>query len=73
MRRAEAVRDYLSSNGNLSNASIRTVSYGEAKERQVVPGAEGPGNAGIENRRVALVIDYASADSTAQTDQMSLR
>jgi peptidoglycan-associated lipoprotein len=73
MRRAEAVRDYLSSNGNLSNASIRTVSYGEAKERQVVPGAEGPGNAGIDNRRVALVNDHASADSTAQTDQMSLR
>ncbi len=73
MRRAEAVRDYLSSNGTLTNASIRTVSYGEVRDRQVVPGAQGPGDAGLENRRVALVIDYASADSMAQRDQMSLR
>lgn len=73
MRRAEAVRDYLTSNGTISNASFRTVSYGEATNRQVVPGAKGPGDAGVQNRRVALVIDYASADSTAQTDQMSLR
>jgi peptidoglycan-associated lipoprotein len=73
MRRAEAVRDYLTSNGTVTNASFRTVSYGEATDRQVVPGAKGPGDAGIQNRRVALVIDYASADSTAQTDQMSLR
>lgn len=73
MRRAEAVRDYLTSNGTITNASFRTVSYGEATDRQVVPGAQGPGDAGLENRRVALVIDYASADSTAQTDQMSMR
>jgi peptidoglycan-associated lipoprotein len=73
MRRAEAVRDYLTSNGTISNASFRTVSYGEATNRQVVPGAKGPGDAGVQNRRVALVIDYASADSTAHTDQMSLR
>lgn len=73
MQRAEAVRDYLTSNGTITNASFRTVSYGEATDRQVVPGAQGPGDAGLENRRVALVIDYASADSTAQTDQMSLR
>jgi peptidoglycan-associated lipoprotein len=73
MRRAEAVRDYLTSNGTITNASFRTVSYGEATDRQVVPGAKGPGDAGLENRRVALVIDYASSDSTAQTDQMSLR
>jgi peptidoglycan-associated lipoprotein len=73
IRRAEAVRDYLTSNGTVTNSSFRTVSYGEATDRQVVPGAKGPGDAGIQNRRVALVIDYASADSTAQTDQMSLR
>lgn len=73
MRRAEAVRDYLNSNGTLTNVSIRTVSYGEVRDRQIVPGAQGPGDAGLENRRVALVIDYASADSTAQRDQMSLR
>jgi peptidoglycan-associated lipoprotein len=72
MRRAEAVRDYLTSNGTVTNASFRTVSYGEATDRQVVPGAKGPGDAGIQNRRVALVIDYASADSIAQTDLLSL-
>ncbi|HEU4761325.1 MAG TPA: OmpA family protein, partial [Gemmatimonadales bacterium] len=45
MRRAEAVRDYLTSNGTVTNASFRTVSYGEATDRQVVPGAKGPGDA----------------------------
>jgi hypothetical protein len=39
----------------------------------VVPGAQGPGDAGMQNRRVALVIDYAAADNAKQTDQMSLR
>jgi hypothetical protein len=32
-----------------------------------VPGAKGPGDAGIENRRVALVIDHAEV----ATDQIS--
>ncbi len=73
MRRAEAVRDYLSGNGTMTGASFRTVSYGETRDRQVAPGEQGPGDAGLKNRRVALVIDYASTDSTAQTDQMSLR
>ncbi len=72
MRRAEAVRDYLTGNGTITNASFRTVSYGEAADRQVVPGAQGPGDAGLENRRVALVIDY-SADTAAQTDQVSMQ
>jgi peptidoglycan-associated lipoprotein len=71
MRRAEAVRDYLS--GTSLAASMRTVSYGEAADRQVVPGAQGPGDVGMQNRRVALVIDYAATDSATQTDQMSLR
>lgn len=72
MRRAEAVRDYLTSNGTITNASFRTVSYGEATDRQVAPGAQGPGDAGLENRRVALVIDY-SGDSAAQTNEVSLQ
>jgi peptidoglycan-associated lipoprotein len=63
-RRAEAVRGYLASTGQLSEPQLRSVSYGEARERQVVPGAKGPGQVGIENRRVALVVDYAAADST---------
>jgi peptidoglycan-associated lipoprotein len=71
MRRAEAVRDYLG--GTSLSTSMRTVSYGEAADRQVVPGAQGPGDAGMQNRRVALVIDYAAADNATQTDQMSLR
>lgn len=54
-QRANSVRDYLVSNG-LPAAQIRAVSYGEAKERQINPGAIGQD--GESNRRVALVIDY---------------
>lgn len=57
-RRADNVRQYLTAQG-LSADHIRTVSYGEAPVRQIVPGARGPGEAGLENRRVALVIDYS--------------
>jgi peptidoglycan-associated lipoprotein len=59
LNRAEAVKDYLVNQGGLAGAKINTVSYGEARNRQVSPGAHGPGDSGIENRRVALVIDYA--------------
>lgn len=55
-RRAEAVAEYLTSAG-LSADQVRAVSYGEAPERQVVPGASH--DTGMANRRVALVIDYA--------------
>lgn len=65
MRRAEAVAGYLSSNGSLDASFIRAVSYGESRERQIVPGAMGPGDQGLENRRVALVIDYAAPGATA--------
>lgn len=69
LNRAEAVRDYLVNQGGLPAAQINTVSYGEARNRQVTPGAHGPGESGLENRRVALVIDYAgtapAAPSTA--------
>jgi outer membrane protein OmpA-like peptidoglycan-associated protein len=58
-RRAETVRGYLASAGGLPAARLKVVSYGEARNRQIVPGARGPGARGIENRRVALVIDYA--------------
>jgi peptidoglycan-associated lipoprotein len=56
-RRGESVRQYLTSDGQLGAERIRVVSYGEARDRQVVPGAQGPN--GLPNRRVALVIDYA--------------
>jgi peptidoglycan-associated lipoprotein len=65
-RRADAVRAYLAGTGKLTDPQLRSVSYGEARDRQVVPGAKGPGPAGLENRRVALVVDYAAADSTGR-------
>jgi peptidoglycan-associated lipoprotein len=65
-RRAEAVTGYLSSNGALDASFLRAVSYGESRNRQIVPGAQGPGEAGVENRRVALVIDFASTTSGAE-------
>lgn len=61
--RADAVREYLASNGQLPPTQLKAVSYGETKDRQVAPGAKGPGANGMENRRVALVVDYAGADT----------
>ena len=57
MRRAEAVKAYLASSDSLGG-TIRAVSYGEAKNRQAAPGMAGPGDKGIQNRRVVLVIDH---------------
>jgi peptidoglycan-associated lipoprotein len=62
-QRADAVRTYLASNGQLPSTQLKAVSFGETKERQVAPGAKGPGEKGLENRRVALVVDYAGADN----------
>jgi peptidoglycan-associated lipoprotein len=67
-KRAGAVRDYLASNGGLSADELRAVSYGKAVNRQVVKGAHGPGDTGMENRRVTLVIDHAAI----ATDQAAL-
>ena len=57
-RRADAVRDFLVSQG-LAAEHVRTVSYGEADNRQIRPGAWG--DEGLANRRVALVIDFVEA------------
>jgi len=57
-RRADAVKQYLTTTAGLSPDMVKSVSYGESADRQVIPGARGPGVTGIENRRVALVIDY---------------
>lgn len=54
-RRAEAVRDYLVTQG-LSADQVRAVSYGEDSNRLIRPGAWG--DDGLANRRVALVIDF---------------
>lgn len=59
MKRADSVKAYLTGQGELPASQVRTVSYGEARNRQVVPGAHGPGDTGIQNRRVALVVDYS--------------
>jgi peptidoglycan-associated lipoprotein len=68
-RRADAVKEYLATAGGFTSETLKSVSYGEARNRQVVPGAKGPGDAGVENRRVALVIDHAAV----ATDQVSVR
>ncbi|MGZ8397934.1 MAG: OmpA family protein [Gemmatimonadales bacterium] len=65
--RADAVREYLASAGGFEATALKSVSYGESRNRQVVPGAKGPGDAGLENRRVALVIDHAAI----ATDQLA--
>ncbi|NIR44523.1 MAG: OmpA family protein [Gemmatimonadetes bacterium] len=60
-RRADAVKRYLTTAGGMPADQVKTVSYGESPDRQVVPGARGPGVTGIENRRVALVVDYGGS------------
>ena len=65
--RAQAVQEYLATAGGFTAGELKAVSYGEARNRQVVPGAKGPGQDGVENRRVALVIDHAAV----ATDQVA--
>jgi peptidoglycan-associated lipoprotein len=67
--RADAVKEYLATAGGFTSETLKAVSYGEARNRQVVPGAKGPGDAGVENRRVALVIDHAAV----ATDNVATR
>ena len=54
-QRADAVMQYLVEAG-VDAGQLRAVSYGEAGNRQVEPGAYGDN--GIANRRVAFVVDY---------------
>lgn len=60
-KRAEAVRDYLVSNGGMQAEQIHTVSYGKAANRQVIKGKTG--DEGEVNRRVSLVVDFAGPQS----------
>ena len=47
----------LSTNGlGLEQLLTRVAGYAV----QAIPGAKGPGDAGVENRRVALVVDHAA-------------
>lgn len=57
--RAENVKSYLVENGGLSADQVETAAFGELRARQVNPGAQGPGQSGIENRRVTFVIEWA--------------
>ena len=66
--RADAVKEYLATAGGFTSETIKAVSYGEVRNRQVVAGAKGPGDEGVENRRVALVIDHAAI----ATDQVAM-
>lgn len=69
LSRAKAVRAYLIQNGGIAADHIRAVSYGEARNRQVVKG--GYGKKGEANRRVALVVDYAPPASTGYNSAAS--
>ncbi len=54
-KRAETVMQYLVDAG-VDAGQLRAVSYGDAGNRQVEPGAWGEN--GLANRRVAFVVDY---------------
>lgn len=77
MRRAEAVKGYLTDNSNLPAELIRTVSYGESGDRLIDPEAQGPGEAGMQNRRAVLVVDFtqdtggARVTGTEETEESS--
>ncbi len=60
-RRAEAVKTYLTQSAGLTGDRIRAVSYGESPDRLIAPDAQGPGEAGMQNRRVVLVVDFTGA------------
>jgi len=55
-KRAQNVAAYLEGQG-LDPSRVGTVGYGET--RLVDKTAEGPGDAGMENRRVAFVVEYS--------------
>ena len=71
-KRADAVKDYLVATAGIDANHVKAVSYGESRDRQVMPGAAGPGDRGIANRRVALVIDHPFVE-TDSTKKLSLR
>lgn len=57
------MRDYLVTTAGLPAEQVRAVSYGEEEDRQVRPGASG--DAGQDNRRVGLIVDYAGPQTAA--------
>ena len=71
-RRAEAVRLYLVETAGFSRDRVRAVSYGEAPERLVFPDLAGH-DKGIENRRVALVVEHLGMTPASRTFLSSSR
>jgi peptidoglycan-associated lipoprotein len=59
--RAGNVKTYLVETGGLTDEMVKTVAFGELTARQVNPGAQGPGQSGIENRRVTFLVDYSGS------------
>jgi peptidoglycan-associated lipoprotein len=66
-KRAESVREFLTTEGGLQQQNVRTVSYGEATNRLIDKNAFGPGEKGQPNRRVVLVFDYLGTAIGATT------
>ncbi len=68
-QRAEVVKGYLEGAG-MSSDRVRTVSYGEVRNRQVNPGATGAQDrqSGIENRRVTFVLEWDGRAGTMRSD-----
>jgi peptidoglycan-associated lipoprotein len=71
-RRAEVVRAYLVGSTGLASDRVRTVGYGESPARLVRPDAHGPGERGVENRRVVLVVDYVPRDGATSPQVTAL-
>jgi peptidoglycan-associated lipoprotein len=61
MERADAVRNFLITDGGMTADQVRAVSYGKAMNRQVQPGKSH--EAGADNRRATLVVDFAGTRS----------
>jgi outer membrane protein OmpA-like peptidoglycan-associated protein len=56
-RRAQAVRDVMTSRFRLPTGQFKTVGYGESSNRQVAPGAQKNADGAESNRRVVFTID----------------
>jgi peptidoglycan-associated lipoprotein len=56
MKRAEAVKSYLIAQG-LTETAVRTVSYGESRNRLIDPTATHDEPGALSNRRVTFVMD----------------
>ena len=71
-RRAESVRRYLTETAGFRGDRVRAISYGEAPERLVFPDRAGH-HEGIENRRVALVVEHLGMTMDRLTASGGLR